>query len=395
MRARSLRLHFFLLYAIVGAYLPYAPVFLGRDLGLPDWQIGWVLGCYGLAVALAPPLVAALADRGVSARALVALGAALSGVALVALAAVDGFVGALALSAAFSLAYTPMIPLLDGIVFTDMSEETRRGGRPPTYSSLRLWGSVGFMAPAFALFYFLHAGLASGRGAMLAGAAAAAFSLASAPLLPRHPAPPRAPRVPLAAAWSELTRPPMRALIGALVLLFAAISVYYAFYSRLVIEVGIAPAWVGIAANLGVVAELPWLIFASSLLRRSSARSLLLLAALCQTLRLVLLAAAPSPAIVLATQALHGPIVLGLYLLPPMILSQRAAPDFRHSIQGLYAAVCYGLARVLGAGVGGHAAELGLDRAFWLAAALSALATTWLALSWRDPQAEASLRELA
>ena len=55
MRTAGFKLHYFLLYAVVGAYLPYVPVFLGHDLVLQDPQIGWVVGGYGLAVLLAPP----------------------------------------------------------------------------------------------------------------------------------------------------------------------------------------------------------------------------------------------------------------------------------------------------------------------------------------------------
>lgn len=391
MRQAALKLHFFLLYAVIGAYLPYVPVFLGHDLELPDWQIGWVMGCYGLAVLLAPPLMAALADRRVPGRVLMAGGYALSMAALLAFAEVGGFVPALVLSVGFSLAYTPLVPLLDGIVFSDMSEETRAGRRPPAYSALRVWGSLGFMAPAFALFFLMDAGLASGREAMLAGAAAAGLALACAPLLPHQAPAERGERVPMAAAWQEIRRAPTRALMGALMLLFAAISVLYAFYSRLVVEVGIAPAWVGMASNVGVLAELPWIFLAPALLRRFGLRALLLLGAASLTLRMALLAALPVPEVVLASQVLHGPTILGLYLLPPMILNHKAGPSFRHSVQGLYAALCFGVARVVGAGAGGHAAEFGLPWAFALAAGLAGAATLWLWLGWRDPEAEAAL----
>src|SRR5690606_18285366 len=77
MNSGAFKLQFFLLYAIIGAYLPYVPVFLRHDLAMPDHQIGWVTGCYGLAVVVAPPIVAALADRRVPGRTLLAIGYAL------------------------------------------------------------------------------------------------------------------------------------------------------------------------------------------------------------------------------------------------------------------------------------------------------------------------------
>jgi PPP family 3-phenylpropionic acid transporter len=391
-RTAALKLHYFLLYAVVGAYLPYVPVFLGHDLKLPDWQIGWVTGCYGLAVLLAPPVMAALADSRVPGRALLAGGYALSGAALCAFAGVDAFVPAVVLAVVFGLGYTPLTPLLDGLVFAELAKARAAGALPPPYSALRVWGSVGFMAPAFALFAVMHYGLAGGRAAMFAGAVAAGVAMLCARLLPRAGPEVRAEKLPAALAWAELRRPPTLSLIGPLVLLFAAISVFYAFHPRLVIEVGIAPEWVGMVSNLGVLAELPWMIFAAASLRRFGVRAMMLLGALCMLARMLLLAAVPGPEVAVATQILHGPAVVSLYLLPPMILDQKAAPGFRNSVQGLYAGLCYGAARVVGAGAGGHAAEYGLQWAFALAAALSGAAVLWLWLAWRDPAVEAALR---
>lgn len=393
MRTFALRLHFFLLYAVVGSYMPYVPVFLAGDLDMPDWQIGWVTGSYGFAVLLAPPLLSALADRKVSGRALMAAGYGLSALVLVAFAEVQGFAPAVALAMAYGLAYTPLTPLLDGLVFAALARERAAGGSPPRYSALRVWGSVGFMAPALGLFAVMRWGLAGGRSAILAAALVAAVALASAPLLPKIVPEARGERVPLAAAWGELRRRPTATLLGALVLLFAALSVFYAFYPRLLGAVGIDPEWVGLIINIGVLAELPCMIFAGGLLRRFGARALLLVGAASLTARLVLLAALPGPEVAIASQVLHGPAVLALYLLPPMILDHKAAPGFRNSTQGLYAGLCYGAARIVGAGAGGHAAEFGLGWAFALASVLAGAATLWLAIAWRDPAAEAALRE--
>ncbi|HEY8376917.1 MAG TPA: MFS transporter, partial [Nannocystis sp.] len=176
MQTAALKLHFFLLYAIVGAYLPYVPVFLGHDLKLPEYQIGWITGGYGLAVLLSPPLLSALADRRIPGRTLLACGYGLSCAALLVFSGVSGFVPALALSTAFGLCYTPLTPLLDGLAFTAMAQAQAAGRAAPAYGSLRIWGSLGFMAPAFVLFAVMHWGLAGGRAAMTTGAGAAALA---------------------------------------------------------------------------------------------------------------------------------------------------------------------------------------------------------------------------
>lgn len=388
----AIRLHYLLVYAVVGAYMPYLPVFLGRDLGFPDSQIGWVAGVYGLSVVVSPPIITYLADRRFAGRTLIAIGYALAALGLVAIALADTFVAVLIVSFAFSTVFTPLFALLDGLSFSAMAREQEAGRSHPAYEQIRVWGSLGFMLPAFVLFFVLKAGAATGRAAIVAAAVAAAIAFLCVPLLPRLPPPARTVPVPRGAAWQVLRARPTRHLVIPLGLLFAAISVFYAFYARLVLAVGIAPEWVGLVMNLGVLSELPFLLAGGALLRRFSLRSLALVGAACLALRMALLAAIPDPIVTVASQILHGPVVVALYLIPPMYLNLKASPGVRNHVQGLHAMLCFGLARLLGSVLGGYAADLALALAFALAAALAALAWLWLWLRFVDPEADASLR---
>jgi PPP family 3-phenylpropionic acid transporter len=381
-----IRLHYLLVYAIVGAYMPYLPVFLGEDLGMPDWQIGWATGAYGLSVLLAPPVITALADRRVPGRTLIGGAYALAALALAGLALADEFFAVLALVLAFSMTYTPLFSLVDGLTFSAIAAA---GERAPPYDRIRLWGSVGFMLPAFVLLLVLHAG-AGGRAAIATAAVFAAVAALASPGLPRLAPEPRV-AGDRGAAWTVLRAPQTRALLLPLALLFASISTFYAFYGRLVIAVGIDPAWVGMVMNLGVLAELPFMLAAGALLRRFSLRTLLLAGAAALAVRMVLLALA-HPVLTVASQVLHGPAVVALYLLPPMYLNFRAPPGLRNSVQGLYAMVCFGVARLLGSVAGGYAAEVDLAWAFALGAALAAAAFVWLAAAFHDPEADKALR---
>lgn len=387
MRFGWIRLHFLLLYAVVGAYMPYLPVFLGSDLGLPDRQIGWVTGIYGLSVLIAPPILTSLADRRLSGRTIIACAYVLACLGLLALALVDTFLAVLPLAFVFSLVYTPLFALLDGLTFSAIAASER----PPPYDRLRVWGSVGFMVPAFVLFFALHAGVA-GRTAIVAAAVAAGLGALASPLLPDFPPAARASELPRFAAWQALRGASTRALLIPTGLLFAAISVFYAFYGRLLVSVGVDPAWVGLVMNIGVLAELPLLFAAGALLRRCSVRAILLTAAACLVARMALLASA-DPLVAVATQVLHGPIVLGLYLLPPMILNLKAEPRLRNAVQGLYAMLCFGLARLVGSVLGGYAAEIALQWAFVLGAALSLVAFVWLLVAFHDPDVDIALRK--
>ena len=286
----AIRLHFLVAYAIVGAYMPYLPVFLGDDLGMPDWQIGWVAGMYGLAVILSPPIVTYLADRRVSGRTLIGTAYALAAVALACLSLAHGFLAVVLLSLVFGMVYTPLFALLDGLTFSAMALERAAERRPPPYDRLRVWGSFGFMIPALVLLFALQAGGASGTAAIVAAAVAASVGLLTTPLLPRLDPEARDLALPGAAAWHVLRARPTRDLVIPLGLLFAAIAVFYGFYARLVTAAGVDPAWVGLVINLGVVSELPFMFAAGPLLRRFSLRSLLLFGAACLAVRMLLLA---------------------------------------------------------------------------------------------------------
>lgn len=388
----AIRLHYLLVYAVVGAYMPYLPVFLGRDLGLPDSQIGWVAGVYGLSVIVSPPIVTYLADRRFSGRSLIATGYALAALGLLAIASADTFLPVLLISFAFSTVFTPLFALLDGLAFSAMAREHDAGRTHPPYQQLRVWGSVGFMLPAFVLFFALKAGAATGRAAIVAAAVSAALALLCVPLLPNLPPPARAADIPRGAAWQVLRARPTRHLVIPLGLLFAAISVFYAFYARLVLAVGIEPAWVGLVMNIGVLSELPFMLAGGALLRRFSLRTLLLFGAACLAVRMALLAAIADPIVTVASQILHGPVVVALYLIPPMYLNLKASPGVRNHVQGLHAMLCFGVARLLGSVLGGYAADITLALAFALAAALAAIAWLWLWLRFHDPEADATLR---
>jgi PPP family 3-phenylpropionic acid transporter len=393
-RFAAIRLHYFVAYAIVGAYMPYLPVFLGDDLGMPDWQIGWVAGMYGMAVILSPPIVTYLADRRVSGRTLIAVAYALAAVTLAGLAIVDDFLPIVLLSLAFGMVYTPLFALLDGLTFSAMAHERAAGRPPPPYDRIRVWGSLGFMLPAFVLLFALRsaAGHGTGQAAIVAAAVAAGVGLLTVSLLPRLEPEARDLGLPGAAAWHVLRVPPTRHLAIPLALMFAAIAVFYGFYARLVTAVGVDPAWVGLVMNLGVLSELPFMFAAGPLLRRFSLRNILLFGAACLALRMLVLATVVDPRIIVASQLLHGPIVVAIYLIPPMYINFKAPPGVRNGVQGLYAMLCFGVARLLGSIAAGYAAGNGLAWAFALAAALAAVALVWLWLAFVDPEAELALR---
>lgn len=418
-----LRAHYVFVYAILGALLPYLSIYAAAR-GLSDTQIGYVLGVFGLAVIVAPPVYTALADLWRNNRRIITFCYGLGALTLLALAAAHSFPAILLAHLAFALAFTSLIPLLDGLTFATIAQPAERperlpqnnnaneannadanGGsrRPPAddappraaYRSIRVWGSFGFMVPGVgfaAAFAWLDLpDLTVASAAVLTAAAFAFVGLIAAQRLPAYRADQAlARRLPTLDALRAFARPPLRSFLSALFLLFASISMYYTFYPPYLESLGVRPAYLGLITNLGVGIEVAFMLAAGALLRRLGFRGVMILGIASQLVRMTLLAAFPHPVVGVATQVFHGPTVLALYLLPPMYLNHKADPRCRNSMLGLYAMTCLGFARVLGAGAGGYISDAvggelpGRRLAFAVAAALALFATTLFAVAFRD-----------
>jgi PPP family 3-phenylpropionic acid transporter len=391
---RAMRAQYFLTYAVMGCVLPYLPVFL-RARGMQQTQVGYLFAISGVAVLLAPVLVTLLADTHADARSLMAGALAVAGASLVGLALSHALVPLLCWYALHALAMTPLMPLQDGLLFA-VQERRRReaGAEPMPFHRVRVWGTVGFIFPSAALFWMLRAGVRVDV-TLVAGAICATLAALWARLLvpgagPRAVVDPRDNRLPTLAALRVLLRPDALVFCAATFLLGVATASYYAFYPIYLTEVvGIDAQWVGLIANVGVVIEIFFMLAFGALLRVLGLKWLVVTCIGATAARFALLAGVPGVASAIATQALHGMMVLMVAVIPPLFLDRRAAPRFRHSMQGLYAMLVLGLARTVGSLLAGPVAQRSVTLLFWVAAAICAAAALTVAIAFRDPPARA------
>lgn len=395
MRIRQLKVHYFLLYAVLGAMMPYLPLYC-RQVGLSESQIGWVLGVYGLAVMVAPPIYTALADRWANNRRLIGSCYAIAAVAVAGMMFSGSFSPIVAMHLLFSLGFTAMIPLLDGLAFSVIREpadesDPAPGTRGPTpYRSIRVWGSLGWMAPGFGLALLIALKLDTMTVCLIALGACMSLAMIGWALVDGLPprrttdAPNPGSALPTAEALAIVMRPPVFAFMLGLGLLFLSSSMYYAFYPGYLDDLGVPTELLGLITNIGVIVEIGFMVGSGWLVKRLGVRWLMGLGAAAMALRLGLLAAVPNAWVAVATQVLHGPVVIAMYLIPPMYLDAKADERYRSSIQGIKALVVFGVARIVGTAAGGHLGEFGLHVTFWVAAGLSLAATIVLLAMFRD-----------
>lgn len=387
----ALRIHFFLTYAILGGVLPVFSVYLKQVQGLSAIQIGTVMAVASISVLVTPILFTWLADIHQNTRRLAAGLYLTSAVAMGILLFSQGFWPTVLLFALHSLAMVPMLPLQDGLYFTVARAREEEGLPTPPFHRIRVWGTVGFIAPSLFLFGFLRGGssleitLISAVICSLAGLINT-FFLPEPAIPDRIKAPSGQPsRLPTAAAARVLFSYPAVLFCAGMALLQFAVAGYYSFYPLLLSDVvGFDREWLGPVSNIGVSVEIFFMLGFGWLCERFGIRRIMIFGALAITLRMAALAFFPTAAVAIGVQFFHGAIIMGTIVAPVVYLNRLAGDRFRNSIQGLYTMVIAGLFRILGNLFFGRVAETSLTSVFLYGSILALIGSLLFMVAFRD-----------
>ncbi|HEX8914295.1 MAG TPA: MFS transporter [Humisphaera sp.] len=388
---RDLRASYFLIFAVLGAVLPYATIYF-QESGLSPTQVGYAFAIWSGASIASPVLVAWAADAALDPRRLVLLCSGGAGACLVGLGFVRGVGSLFAVWTAYCAISTPLLPLLDGIYFGQERVRTAAGEPPRAYHRVRVWGTVGYLLPAAILFEPLrrHAPAAY---ALMSGAAFAAVAALHAQLVadPRLPGPAGGAvvstakaRLPTAAAARVLFRPQIAVFCAALFLGQMASYALAAFFPQyLTKRVGMDAGWAGAVSNFGVVIEVLFVLGAARMTRALGVKGMIVVGLAATAVRLGMLAAVASVAVALASVLVHGLLVVVLGVLPQPFLDRYADDGYRHSVQGVFV-MLMGFGKVAGSLAAGLIAQRSLEAAFAFAAGLCVLGAALAAVAFRE-----------
>jgi len=404
---RSIKTQFFLTFAVMGSVLPYLPVYLA-DQGLSDAQVGMVLSLGGLAILLTPVLTSLLADLRVENRTLLAWVFVLTSGALGWLLYSRGFWMLLIVHGLFSLAFVPALSLQDGLAFTQRSRRLDAGLSASPYHRVRVYGTVGYIAPSLVLYVLMAMGAPIGAS-LVCGAAAGVLSLLNTTRLPRtrgvlgavspgaevpdpHPAgfPPGrdGKGAPPVQALRRMLQPDIALFCVALWLVQLSAGSFYSFYPiYLNREIGVGNQWLGPISAVGVLLEVLHMLAFGWLIKRFGLKWLMTIGVTAVAVRMALLAFVPTLAVAVGTQGFHGLMVLVVHVAPPVYLNHRAEPAYRNSIQGLYAMMVFGTGRIAGSLLAGQIAEgsaSGTRAVFSSAAAAAGVLALLFAFAFKD-----------
>jgi PPP family 3-phenylpropionic acid transporter len=350
---------------------PYMPVYY-QSLGLQLDAVG-LLGALSAAAGLiGAPLWGAAADRFGTSR--LVLPAAAGGAALAAglLAVVTGPTAVVFAVAALALAMGGVAPILDARALETVATDRNRYGR------LRVWGSGSFIvSTVIAGLLIEQTGIRGLFIVFIPGLVATAlvgFGLRSQELLPSLPR--------LEGIRSVLRSPVLVPFLLAALLAWSAASAINGFFSIRLVEIGAPESLVGISWALGALVEIPVMVAFPMLGSRIAVERLLLIGALLFLVRAVVVVALRDPLLVTLSMAVHG-AAFALVLVGGVTYVSRHAPQgTAATAQGVLSAVTFGLASVVGPGIGGLLAPwLGLPGMFLVAAVASAIGLVALALA--------------
>lgn len=387
----SLRFQFFLLSGSFGAVTPYLAI-LFRDRGFDEEQVGYAMGISGWAIVLSPALITLIADTSVTPRRLMAVLAALTGACLLGILESSGFWVITAWYFVYSLAVSAMLPLQDGIVFGFARHQERLGVESVHYNQLRVWGTYGYVALLLATVLPVKWTGDAGVGIWF-GMAAFCLVLVNTFALPdrgKRETAKRAQGLPTGEAIAALFGKRTIVFTLAMFLLLAVSSAYHVMYPIYLTEdLGLPRHWLGVVIVFGAAIEVFFIMRLRHWQERWGVRAVMLACVLATVLRFALMFAFPNLAVLVGTQVLHGLMICGMMVIPPVYINGLAKESFRNSIQGVYTMLVIGTSRFFGTALAGHVAAV--DQRYVNLACLI-LATSALGLLWMGfrPENESS-----
>lgn len=359
------------LFAVLGVFLHFLPLWLKRERGLSESQVAWVWSAQTAARTVAGPLFAQWVDRSGQPRRALMLLSLLSLLAFVGF----GFSTTVIALAACSLLFGCFYPAIHSILDALSMASARRYGF--AYGRLRLTGSLSFLLaviwiggwleahPTSTVFDLILVGLVIMTGASL--------------LLPDE----RGERA--------SDRAPIGELLGSgqfvLLLVTAALiqgshAVYYNLSTIHWTSHGVDEQTVGWLVAEGVLAEIVLFFVARSSVDRLRPTTVLMLGGALAMVRWVVLGCVTSVPLLFLTNWLHGFSFGCTYLGALRAIEKRVAANQRSTAQGLLGAAASGIGLVVASVLGGYAYERSPLLAFLMMAAF-ALAGTGLALVLR------------
>jgi len=370
---------FYLFYfALIGALIPYWSLYL-KDLGFSAQDIGILMAVMLATKIVSPNVWGWIADHTGKRMRIVRVGCLLAAVAFSGVFLGNGYWWLVLVMLVFSFFWNATLPQFEVTTFNYLGQESHR------YSSIRLWGSVGFIVtvivvgpvldaqgvailPVILMMLFVGMWLSS---LLVPEKASQHRSLTHEPLL------------------KVLRRPEVLALLVVCFLLQASHGPYYTFYTIYMEDHGYSRTLIGQLWALGVVAEVGVFLLMHRWVPRFGLRNLLLVSLGLTAVRWTLIGQFPELTVVMIfAQILHA-ASFGIYHAVAIQLVHRYFTGRNQGRgQALYSSISFGAGGAVGSFVSGLGWDtIGPTNVYWVAASFALLAF-FVAAVWIRPARE-------
>ncbi len=363
---------FYLCYfATLGAFLPYWGLYL-HSLSFSPLEIGELMATVAFAKVIAPNVWGWIADHTGKRMIIVRVGCACAVLAFIGVFFAHSYWWLLLVMLLYGFFWNAALPQFEATTLTYLGNSTHR------YSSIRLWGSIGFIASVAALGPVLQHYGASVLPMVVIALVGSIFiaSLWVPENATGH----------LHVAYQPLRtllqRREVLALLVVCFLMQASHGPYYTFYTLYLEEHAYSRTLIGQLWALGVIAEVGLFVVMHRLIGRFGLRALLLLSAALTTMRWIIIGVyVDNLAIILFAQILHAASFAIYHAVAIDLIHRYFTGKHQGKGQALYSSLSFGLGGAVGSLYAGYLWDgLGGAATFVGAGAFSALA---FIIAWR------------
>lgn len=376
----------FLQFAVWGAWFVVLGRYLGTTLGFSATQIGSVVGTMALGAILSMMIAGQLADRVLASEYLMAIFHLIGAGLLYLLAQVTSFGAFWWVAFAYALVYNPTLTIANSLAFANIRRSSH-------FAWVRVFGTIGWIAPAWAIDFLLPANSdVTNRPLLLAAGLSVALALFSFALPHTPPSGKKGDALPFLRAFGLLRDSSFAVFFGLSFAITIALAFYYGFTNVFLGEVGVRN--IATTMSLGQVAEILFMVLLPLALLWLGMKWVLAIGMLAWAVRYFLFASAADGtpySFILLGVLLHG-LCFDFFLAAGFIHTDNKAPaSIRASAQALFSFLTYGVAMWIGNMVSGivvdHYTRDGLRNwaSIWMVPAIGAAACLLLfVVLWRD-----------
>lgn len=356
---------YFFYFASLGVLIPYWGLYL-KSLGFTAAAIGTMMATIMATKIISPNIWGWVADHTGKRMAIVRLGGLLSVIAFAGVFISQQYWWLIVVMMLFSFFWNATLPQFEATTFSHLGEHTHR------YSSVRLWGSIGFIVAVWIIGQQLEGSKISFLPLILMGLFISIWF--SSLIVPEE-----------AAGHTQITHEPLNVVlkrpevIGLLIICFLmqmGHGPYYTFYSIYMQDYGYSLSVIGFLWALGVFAEVLVFMMMHKLVPKFGLKRLLITSLLLASLRWIIIALFPmSMPLMVFAQILHAASFGVYHAVAIQLVHNYFVGQNQGKGQALYSSVSFGAGGAMGSLYAGYTWEsLGTTTTFMIAAIISLVA---------------------